>query len=94
MIIGVSPDAPAVNLAFSIDQELPFTLLSDIDGRVARAYGAGRQAGSRLEHLPQRRTFIIDPTGVVSAVYDVADVDLHAGEVLDDLNTLAKGTKL
>lgn len=93
MIIGVSPDQPQVNLAFSIEQELPFTLLSDIDGRVAQAYGADRLAGSRWEHLPQRRTFIIDPTGVVRAAYEVADVDLHAGEVLSDLDTMVRSAK-
>jgi peroxiredoxin len=62
--------------------------VSDTDGRVAAAYGARRPPGSRWATLPERRTFLVDPAGVVRAVYDVTDVHGHAAAVLDDLHRL------
>ena len=93
-MVGASFDPPDENGAFALDQELPFSLLSDTDGAVAETYGARRPPGSRWAALPERRTFLIDPEGVVRAVYDVADVHRHAREVLDDLRRLrASGTR-
>ena len=33
-------------------------------------------------------SYLIDPDGVIQRVYDVTDVAGHAGEVLDDLQSL------
>ena len=66
-------------------------MLSDTDGTVADAYGVRRPASSRWAAMPERRTFLIDPTGVVRRVYDVTDVFHHADEVLRDLHLLQAG---
>jgi peroxiredoxin Q/BCP len=87
-VVGASFDAPVDNAQFCTDQELPFPLLSDVGGSVGEAFGVRRDAGSRWAHLPERRTFLIDPAGVVREVYDVSDVDAHPGEVLADLERL------
>lgn len=34
---------------------------------------------------PQRRTFLIDPEGIIRKVYDVSDVSSHPGQVLADI---------
>ena len=86
--MGASYDPPRANLEFSQDQELPFALLSDVDGTAAAAYGVRRAPGSRWERVPERRTFVIDPSGIVRRVYDVTDVYAHPGQVLDDLRLL------
>ena len=59
--------------------------MSDTIGTTAEAYGAKRAPGSRWAALPERRTILIDPDGVVRALYDVADVHGHAAEVLADI---------
>ena len=94
MILGASYDPPAVNLEFSVDQELAFPLLSDVDATVAERYGVRRPATSRWADVPERRTFLIDPTGVVREVYNVTDVAAHPGEVLDDLRRHRAGRQL
>ena len=92
-IVGASFDPPAVNLAFAQAEDLPFTLLSDVDGSVATAYGARRRPGSRWIDVPERRTYLIDPDGVVRVVYDVTNVSDHPGQVVDDLRRLSTGDR-
>jgi peroxiredoxin len=36
----------------------------------------------------KRRTFVIDPDGVIRKVYAVKDIEAHPGQVLDDLREL------
>ena len=59
--------------------------MSDTVGTTAEAYGAKRKPGSRWAALPERRTILIDPDGVVRALYEVTDVHRHAAEVLADV---------
>lgn len=42
--------------------------------------------------VPERRTFLIDPNGIIRRIYDVTDVSHHADEVLDDLRALRATT--
>ncbi len=55
---------------------------------MADAYGVRRPPTSRWRDMPERRTFLIDPTGVVRRIYDVSDVFHHPQQVLDDLLAL------
>jgi thioredoxin-dependent peroxiredoxin len=87
-LVGASYDPTATNRAFAEDQELPFSLLSDVDAGVAESYGVRRPPGSRWVGVPERRTFLIDPAGIIRRIYDVTDVHGHPGEVLDDLRRL------
>jgi peroxiredoxin Q/BCP len=88
VILGASYDPPGDNLAFALDQELPFLLLSDHGGAVAESYAVRRPPTSRWHDYPERRTFLIDPSGVVRRIYDVTDVHRHAEHVLADLREL------
>jgi peroxiredoxin len=39
----------------------------------------------------KRRTFVIDPDGVIRKAYAVKDIPAHPGEVLEDLAALGVG---
>lgn len=83
-VLGASFDVPAENAAFREKYSLPFTLLSDSDGPLARAVGA---ADIDTTH-PRRIAHLVDPTGTVARAYDVEDPEFFAETVLDDLEDL------
>ena len=85
VILGASFDTPAENLAFAEAQEMPFTLLSDVDRSVGTAYEVVRGPDERYAEFARRFSYLIDPDGVVRRAYDVADVAEHAAQVLRDL---------
>ena len=64
-VVGVSADTVASHKAFAEHHSLPFTLLSDVDNKVRKLYGAT----STLGFIPGRVTFIIDKKGVVRHVF-------------------------
>jgi peroxiredoxin len=84
-VFGASFDTVAENLAFHQQQSLVYPLLSDVDRVAGGAYGVVRAADSKYADYPERRSFLIDPAGVLQAVYDVTDVAAHADDVLADL---------
>ncbi len=64
-VIGVSADTVESHKAFAEHYNLPFTLLSDLDNRVRKLYGAE----SKIGFIPGRVTFVIDKKGVVRHVF-------------------------
>ncbi len=66
VVIGVSGDSLDSHRTFSDKHGLPFTLASDTDGALRKAYGVGRTMGV----LPGRVTYVIDPDGVVREVFN------------------------
>jgi thioredoxin-dependent peroxiredoxin len=90
VILGASFDSPDENKRFAADQQFPFRLLSDEDRAVGRAYGVVRPDDDQYAAYARRLSFLIDPEGVIRRVYDVADVKLHAEEVLADLEQLRR----
>ena len=85
-VYGVSDD-PVEDLAdFAEKYDLPFTLLSDPDGEVARAYdsyGEKQMAGNTFEGT-FRNTFVVRD-GEVVAVFEGVSPEGHAEEVLAEL---------
>jgi len=43
VVIGISPDTPAAQARFKAKHDLPFTLLCDVDKKVAEAYGVMKE---------------------------------------------------
>lgn len=87
-VIGVSSDAIDAHGTFSRRHRLPFTLLSDEDGAVRRAYGVPRTFGI----LPGRVTYVIDREGVVRHVFSsMINIDGHVGEALAVVRRLQTG---
>ncbi len=60
-VIGVSSDSIASHAEFAAKHRLNFTLLSDADGSVRKAYGVAKTFGL----LPGRETFVIDKSGSI-----------------------------
>lgn len=86
-VLGVSND-PVANLQpFREKYDLPFPLLSDEDGEVARRY----DSFGKIEHegdvydIALRNTFVIDPDGRIEAVYTDVSPEGHAAEILADI---------
>lgn len=78
-MIGVSSDPPAANAAFRTKYAFPYTLLSDTDLSVSRAYGAAAAARA------SRVSVLVGPDGRVVRSYAAVRPAEHAAEVLADL---------
>jgi peroxiredoxin Q/BCP len=87
-LIGVSFDPPDENRAFKDLQGFPFQLLSDVDRTVGKAYETKRAPEEPSPDWAKRRTYLIDPEGVIRKAYRVRDIPAHPEEVLKDLAEL------
>lgn len=87
VIIGVSRDEPSSHEKFKAKHSLNFTLLTDPDAKVMKAYGAwGKKMFGKEGVL--RKTFIINPEGYVVKVYGRVTPIGHGEAVIKDLVTL------
>jgi thioredoxin-dependent peroxiredoxin len=78
-VFGVSMDDVASHQKFTDKFNLPFPLLADTNGAIAKAYGVDGGGYAK------RVTFVIDGTGAISKVYDTVKTDTHASDILADL---------
>lgn len=86
-IIGVSKDDASSHEKFKQKHSLNFTLLTDATGETIAAYGAwGKKMYGREGIL--RKTFIINPDGMVVKVYGRATPLGHGEAVIKDLKAL------
>lgn len=86
-IVGISKDSASSHEKFKAKHSLNFTLLSDPDGEAIEAYGAwGPKMFGRLGI--QRKTFLIDPKGIVQKVYGRVTPDGHGEQIKKDLSIL------
>jgi thioredoxin-dependent peroxiredoxin len=83
-VIGVSRDSVASHDKFKSKYGLPFTLASDLDGKVSEAYGTWVEKSmyGRKYMGVDRATFLIDEKGIVRAVWRKVKVPGHVEEVL------------
>ncbi|MFO0614954.1 MAG: peroxiredoxin [Polyangiaceae bacterium] len=77
VIFGVSRDSEARHASFRATHRLPFPLVSDTDGAVARAFGVSSTLG-----MASRVTFLIGADGRVRHVWPDVDPGVHADQVL------------
>lgn len=85
--VGISPDSPASLKKFFDKQSLNFTLLSDADRAVAKAYGAfGEKAmyGKKGEGII-RSAFLIDEQGIIRGAFYKISPEETVPKVLDAL---------
>ncbi len=85
-ILGVGIDNRDSHAAFSKKFSLPFPLLADTDGRVAKQYGA--LWGVWPLKFARRHTFLINPQGNIAKVYREVDPVTHSREIIADLKAL------
>lgn len=86
VVLGVSLDDVESHAEFAEKHSLPFSLLADVDGKVADAYGVLGIFGSM--RLAKRQSFVIDPDGNIALHYGKVDPDSHSEDVLADLKRL------
>jgi peroxiredoxin Q/BCP len=86
----VSFDVPEDNRTFAEQQGFPFRLLSDADRKVGELYETKRHPEEPAPEHAKRRTYVIDPRGVIRKAYRVRDIPAHPDEVLADLGPLMK----
>ena len=84
-VIGVSRDDAASHAKFREHHRLPFTLLSDPDGKIAASWGVRNVLGL----VPGRVTFVFDKQGVVRHRFESSvRFGKHVDEALEIVKTL------
>ncbi|WP_455393318.1 peroxiredoxin [[Eubacterium] cellulosolvens] len=84
-VIGVSSDSVGSHRNFQQKYNLPFTILSDTNGKVRQLYGVP----STLGLLPGRVTYIIDRKGIVRYVFSSQfNAKAHVNKSLEILLTI------
>jgi peroxiredoxin Q/BCP len=81
-VIGISRDDAASHAKFRQNHRLPFTLLSDPDGKVAATWGVRAPLG-----LPGRVTFVFDKAGTLRHRFASA---LRFGKHVDEALAIVK----
>ena len=86
IVFGLSLDSVESHKRFSEKNNLPFSLLSDSEGLVAKKYNS---LNNFLGYKSAKRnTFIINPEGEIAKIYLSVDPKTHSEMVLNDLSSL------
>jgi thioredoxin-dependent peroxiredoxin len=89
-VLGCSPDTVEAQAAFKAKNSLPFTLIADPEHKVADLFGAygwrTRPSGEQVQGV-LRHSYVIDPEGVVTHVFQQVDPATHAKELLQTLGS-------
>ena len=88
-LLGISLDSTESHEQFATKFKLPFPLLADDGGDVAKRYDAYRTI-LFFFHVARRHTFIIDPTGHIAKIYREVDPDTHSAQVIADIKQLQR----
>lgn len=88
-MLGVSRDSVQSHRKFSEKLELPYPLLSDVDGAACRAYGVlkGKVLFGKEVAGIERSTFLIDQEGRLLAIWRKVKVSGHAEQVLEQIRS-------
>ena len=89
-LLGASFDTVEENRGFAEKYSFPFRLLADPDNAVGRLYETKRAPEEPMPEWAKRRTYLIDPDGVIRKAYRVRDIEGHPEELLRDLRELVK----
>jgi thioredoxin-dependent peroxiredoxin len=83
VILGVSPDSPRKHANFKKKYDLPFTLLSDKDHKVAELYGlwVEKTFWGRKYFGVERTTYIIGSDGKIKKIFSKVNPEGHAADV-------------
>jgi peroxiredoxin Q/BCP len=84
-VIGISSDSEKSHKAFAEKYRLPFSLLSDVGGKVRASYGVPATMGL----LPGRVSYVVDKQGVIRHAFNSQiNATQHVDEALSILKTL------
>jgi peroxiredoxin Q/BCP len=87
VVVGVSTDKSCTLAKFRDKHDFRFTLFSDAGKETSAAFGMLKEHGK----LANRVTYLVDPEGVVQAVWPRVRVDGHAEKVLARQKELKSG---
>jgi peroxiredoxin Q/BCP len=87
VVLGVSTQDEKSHQSFREHHKIPFDLIADTDGAVAKLYGVGHMFLIGLDH---RESVLIGPDGKVAQFYQNVDPDKHAAQVLKDVSEIKK----
>ena len=84
VVIGVSKDDTASHQKFKTKFSLPFTLVSDTEGKMLADYGVWVEKNmyGKVSMGIARTTFLIDEKGIVKKIWNNVKVDRHVPDVL------------
>lgn len=87
VVLGMSTDPVKAQANFKAKNDLPFTLLCDTDHAVHEQYGTWVEKSNygKTYMGTARTTFIIDPNGKISRVFENVKPQGHGEQVLEAL---------
>ncbi|MFA0774527.1 MAG: hypothetical protein THHGLFOP_000023 [Candidatus Fervidibacter sp.] len=86
VILGISVDTAQTQKEFCAEQKLPFPLLADPEGKIAKLFGVFNEGWK----LARRVTFLIDPKGIVRAIDEKVNVRTHGQDLIKRLKELQR----
>ena len=81
VILGINYDTSESHAKFKKEYSLPFNLLTDADHSIAKAYSANGGFTGFLGY-PQRKTYLIDESGMLVHTIDDVDIATQAHDIL------------
>jgi peroxiredoxin Q/BCP len=90
-ILGVSADNTMSHARFAGKYSLPFPLLADHGGTVAKAYGSLWSFGPIK--FAKRNTFVIDPEGKIARIYRDVKPKEHSRQVIENVRGLKEAAE-
>ena len=84
-VIGISSDSVSSHTKFKNKYRLPFTFLSDTNGKLRKLFGVKSEL---LGLLPGRETFVIDKDGVIRLKFNSMNASKHLGKAMDKVKEL------
>ncbi len=87
VVLGISKDPVSSHKKFEEKYNLPFTLLSDPDAEVIRAYDVWKEKSmyGRKYMGIERSTYLIDENGIILKAYQKVKPADHAENILQDI---------
>jgi peroxiredoxin Q/BCP len=90
-IFGVSVDSARSHRKFIDKYSLPFPILSDPEKKIVNSYGVWVEKSMYGKKYmgTERRTFVIDGSGRIAAIFRKVKPEEHVSQVRDALKNLA-----
>lgn len=88
-VLGISTDSAESHAEFAKEHSIPYPLLADEKGEIAKQFGVLNDNG-----MARRTTFILSPKGAVVKLFANAGTENHGEEVLAFLNIETKSADI
>jgi peroxiredoxin Q/BCP len=90
-VLGISADSSDKQKKFQDKYDLPYTLLSDPDKQIAKAFDVIKDKNmyGKIVKGIARTTFVIGPDGKIQHIFNKVKAEGHAEEVLEYLKSAA-----